>query len=1742
MSDNNNKRTTRQSVLPFKQVDSKSMPPPQPKRKRATKTPATPTQTASKKFKGKLGATKIEAFESEGNQKASRSSLKSIKSYQEVEASDSSDSSGSEGDSHSDMSGSSSSDYSNDEEDEEEVLSYKAKKLPTKSTPIKNSKKSTASNKDSRIKSPKKKAKKPKQKATLDSSDLNCKLYSDLIELNCDVESISNNWIDQFCENNNDSIIEFANFTLRISGCVGSVEAEELLTTKNVEECLDRIKVENNQSEIKLEPLVYNKSKIGRSKLSQCVDFVKTIILTGSDVFIFGDRDHQLENLFDEGASQSSYKKPSLFLRVMSKWLETLSKSNYRPFRKIGTILYCNIKSSMSSLNKSIRDNVLSLNKQLEIAKKSATVKKNQNAANKNKISLLEEQISELTKQQQLIKSEYNYIFEKVFLLRYLDVSADIRVDCVNFLAEWTVKDHVSFLENRFLKYLGWLWNDSEEKVRLAAIDAIRSITDISSSVASQLRSFFDRFGPRLIQLSVADVDSNVMVAALKLIVRVADYGMLISDESRISSALSEISKPSGSNDITEAANDASSQKKTQKKKPKRSSQKSFSQQLIDDSENSDSESDPDSNTSSKQRKSSKSTNDKNSSENDFGIVDLYDPMIIKKNNTSQITNYPADLVLRYLSPLITHSQASVRSAAATLVIWWIKKSWIPVFLSSSNFSSKNSSNSMDVEDDDSTDKNSKFAFLKAISSFLCLINTSERQSSKPDTYSSDSSKLLLANIALSSNNISKHEHELSDVLAFLDLVNFKSGNKLNFLSATKVGFGNDSFKLIASAVSLYNKSADFQNIEILFDFLAQDHSVSVIEKRKKTKPSSKNEIMLSADEELSLLKASLVWLGSLASSLYNKASSLSGSSSRNSIYKQIYSAFEGFSRNCLIFFTRYKNQPEFLETLLAVSVIGFNPQYFFNSNKISDLKSIVDILEQILDVHKDNIIVSQLSLYLLAMVDDSKILGMTGVTLEGDSVNSISSNSNPDLENIDSNDNDLTEQSSDDKFNSVIKSEISLDLGPIIKKIVSRSFSSIISHRSQEDEESYTSLYYSLIRLRSIAGYKNISKILKFIPNTELSKASHNLSLDIDGKILSEKLLLLASGPFSLDQDENLKDVQILTTSSSLNLLLRLLCWRTLDLNQSISQFTEKNQDANIQYLDDSEYQKLREKVDMLVEDRNSFVESCFVHINSFEPEITTLFTSLITSASLYLLFSSDLVRNVKNNSDQVLGNQISLLKESMQMKISPHRLGSWTKAATTIFSNWSNVLVPYALTISKYSRSNKSVDLKLLKENQSFLISCLSHNGFVVELAKSFSSLIKAGVFTLSCLPMLASYTGRVSFELILNDYNRVLLKQKEVSEFNADENPVEDKLDQAENIDFEPSNTKDTTLESSKQALTDSSKKLAGFVLMSAFDNTVFSLLDDLKGSLDSDSLRSFMMKEYMRCMQLNFEMFVTNDLLLPQPTNRNYYKRQLSILPKIISNILKSVSNSAPAMDVIQGLKSPTKKNINSLANPVICSIWATLHNNFVKYGFDVIELCGVESVSSLIEKVALNGQSDLSEDDSKLDEKNKSLINSAFELNSLWYEMLSLTCSGLIRPKHAQIIRNTLQKEAAKNGLTLPEFSDPKDKPIRSKSKKGSKKKQIETVNTGEDFINRLVESGVSYEKAYYSNLVRESSVSYLDTLDEQISKLALVQERFDRNRLEGNMDMSISMTPRRIFTPADTPVTGRSLKLSETPI
>ncbi|EXC34668.1 hypothetical protein L484_020437 [Morus notabilis] len=119
-------------------------------------------------------------------------------------------------------------------------------------------------------------------------------------------------------------------------------------------------------------------------------------------------------------------------------------------------------------------------------------------------------------------------IFTGLFMHRYRDIDPNIRMSCIESLGAWILSYPSLFLQDLYLKYLGWTLNDKSAGVRKASVLALQNLYEADDNVPT-LGLFTERFSNRMIELA-DDNDIPVAVCAIGLVKQLLRHQLLPDD------------------------------------------------------------------------------------------------------------------------------------------------------------------------------------------------------------------------------------------------------------------------------------------------------------------------------------------------------------------------------------------------------------------------------------------------------------------------------------------------------------------------------------------------------------------------------------------------------------------------------------------------------------------------------------------------------------------------------------------------------------------------------------------------------------------------------------------------------------------------------------------------------------------------------------------------------------------------------------------------------------------------------------------------------------------------------------------------------------------------------------------------------------------------------------------------------------------------------------------------------------
>ncbi|GMR33490.1 hypothetical protein PMAYCL1PPCAC_03685, partial [Pristionchus mayeri] len=195
--------------------------------------------------------------------------------------------------------------------------------------------------------------------------------------------------------------------------------------------------------------------------------------------------------------------------------LIALTDSQARAFRHTATFAALKLSSALV-------DVAVELNEQQEKNKKLIEAEKSKMKQQKSAGEKMEELMrmkQDVEEKSEEIKQILSYIFKSVFVHRYRDVVPDIRSVCISELGVWILVYPHYFLEDSYLKYIGWCLHDKVPDVRHKCISALVPLYT-RPDTAGKLELFTHKFKERLVSM-VLDRDTDVAIQSCHLMTNI---------------------------------------------------------------------------------------------------------------------------------------------------------------------------------------------------------------------------------------------------------------------------------------------------------------------------------------------------------------------------------------------------------------------------------------------------------------------------------------------------------------------------------------------------------------------------------------------------------------------------------------------------------------------------------------------------------------------------------------------------------------------------------------------------------------------------------------------------------------------------------------------------------------------------------------------------------------------------------------------------------------------------------------------------------------------------------------------------------------------------------------------------------------------------------------------------------------------------------------------------------------------
>ncbi|XP_053575453.1 cohesin subunit SA-3 [Bombina bombina] len=297
---------------------------------------------------------------------------------------------------------------------------------------------------------------------------------------------IVDDWLDSYKQERESGLLELINFLMQSCGCKGVVTQEMLEHMQNadiIRRMTEEFDEDTSDYPLSLSTLPWKKFRLNFG------EFIETLVSRC-----------QYNIIYDE-----------LLMDAFISLLTGLSDSQVRAFRHTSTFAAMKLMTGLVKVAQNLSVHQETNQRQYDVERAKIPVK-----MAPERLETLLEKRKELQENLQEIANMMNGIFKGVFVHRYRDTVPEIRALCMEEIGVWMHTYSKSFLNDSYLKYVGWTLHDKQGHVRLQCIRSLKGLYSVPE-MAAKMELFTSRFKERMVSM-VLDKDQQVAVEAIKVL------------------------------------------------------------------------------------------------------------------------------------------------------------------------------------------------------------------------------------------------------------------------------------------------------------------------------------------------------------------------------------------------------------------------------------------------------------------------------------------------------------------------------------------------------------------------------------------------------------------------------------------------------------------------------------------------------------------------------------------------------------------------------------------------------------------------------------------------------------------------------------------------------------------------------------------------------------------------------------------------------------------------------------------------------------------------------------------------------------------------------------------------------------------------------------------------------------------------------------------------------------------------
>ncbi|KAK3094501.1 hypothetical protein FSP39_002578 [Pinctada imbricata] len=299
-------------------------------------------------------------------------------------------------------------------------------------------------------------------------------------------------WIESYKTDRDNALLELIQFFIQSSGCKGKITPYMYANQEHAE--IIRKMTEEFDEESGDYPLIMSGPQWKRFRGNFC-EFVQVLV-----------RQCQYSIIYDQ------YMMDNII-----SLLTGLTDSQVRAFRHTSTLAAMKLMTALVDVALNLSINLDNTQRQYEAERQKQTAKRAS-----DRLDMLLQRRQELEENQAEIRNMLTYIFKGVFVHRYRDTQPEIRAICMTEIGIWMKKYPNMFLDDSYLKYVGWTLYDKVGEVRSCCLRALHPLYD-TEDLAHKLELFTNRFKDRIVEMTL-DKEFEVAVQGIKLVISILKF------------------------------------------------------------------------------------------------------------------------------------------------------------------------------------------------------------------------------------------------------------------------------------------------------------------------------------------------------------------------------------------------------------------------------------------------------------------------------------------------------------------------------------------------------------------------------------------------------------------------------------------------------------------------------------------------------------------------------------------------------------------------------------------------------------------------------------------------------------------------------------------------------------------------------------------------------------------------------------------------------------------------------------------------------------------------------------------------------------------------------------------------------------------------------------------------------------------------------------------------------------------